>query len=199
MDSKGIISSVEVVTLNPKSEYGTIVQSTDAKWSSSKPAIKVYNTATAGSYMVEWYLTPAAGYTAYSYAAKSCKNMDITTVEALIDLIIANTGIQYVDNSLVQYGTRCTYHPSGSYMYINHTWSNANDLNGDNFPQLDEHVSTYVTGLEGAHCRGVGDSSDFYIYTTWVDAEGNFYEPSVYNPEHKNDDGSKGSFVDLEF
>ena len=199
LDSKGIISSVEVVTLNPKSEYGTIVQSTDAKWSSSKPAIKVYNTATAGSYMVEWYLTPAAGYTAYSYAAKSCKNMGITTVESLIDLIIANTGIQNVENSLVQYGTRCTYHPSGSYMYISHTWSNANDLNGDNFPQLDEHVSTYMTGLEGAHCRGVGDSSDFYIYTTWVDADGNFYEPSVYNPEHKNDDGSKGSFVDLEF
>lgn len=199
LDSRGIISSVEVVTLYPKTEYGTIVQPTDAKWSSSKPAIKVYNTATAGSYMVEWYLTPAAGYTAYSYASKSCKNLGITTVEALIDLIIAHTGIQNVENSLVQYGTRCTYHPSGSYMYINHTWGNANDLNGDNFPQFDEYVSTYVTGLEGANCRGVGDSSDFYIYTTWVDADGNFYAPSVYNPEHKNDDGSKGSFVDLEF
>lgn len=196
LDSEGLISKVEMVEIYPNKNYGTLVASSDAKWAQTRPAIKVYDIAITGNYKASWYVTPTAGCTAYSYASKSCQSMEIATVEELLDYIIANTGIENMQTQSHKYGTRCTYHASASYMYIYCDWGG--DLNGDGFVSLDEYVPFYETGLEGGNCIGTGDKSDFYIFTTWVDADGNFYEPSVYDPELKNSDGSKGGFVALE-
>ena len=195
LDSEGLISKVEMVELHPAKNYGTLVTPSDAKWAQTRPDINVYDITVTGNYKTSWYVTPAAGCTAYSYASKSCQSMELATVEELLDYIIANTGIENTQTQSHKYGTRCAYHASASYMYIYCEWGG--DLNGDGFVSLDEYVPFYETGLVGANCIGTGEKGDFYIFTTWVDADGNFYEPSVYDPELKNDDGTKGGFIDL--
>lgn len=196
LDSEGLISKVEMVTLYPTENYGNVVKSTDAKWLETRPVIDVYNIVETGNYKADWYVTPAAGCTAYSLAYISCQNAKIATVDELLRLIIANTGIENTQTQSHKYGTRCTYHPSGSYMYIYCDWGG--DLDGDGFVSLDEFVPFYESGLRGGYGTGSGAKGDFFVYTTWVDADGNFYEPSVYDPELKNSDGSKGGFVALE-
>jgi hypothetical protein len=178
LDGEGLMSKVEMLTIYPEEKFGNIVRANDAKWATSKPTIDVVQTNLNGdTYACWWYTTPGKNCTTYSYS--DAKASSTKSVEELIAYIVDNCEIDDTFYPTHKFGRRCTYHESESYMRM---WCDWVDLNKDSHPTVSEYVPFYEMGLQGSYSLGIGSKEDFYIYTTWVDADGNFYEPLVYDP-----------------
>lgn len=159
MDETFKLSKVTAVEFTPTMNMGTIRYKTDAEWETSKPVVAMLDAEVVGDfYAIDWYVTPVEGYTAYTIAEH-----DGNYEEAGIDTTDAVQMIQFIlsSDSVVE----CEYSADGYFVDKgqyddNWTWI-------ENWVEVPGVVATVPYGTEG----------HMDIWTTWCDAEGNFFEP----------------------
>ena len=159
MDENFKLSKVTAVEFTPTMNMGTIRYKTDAEWEASKPVVAMLDAEVVGDfYAIDWYVTPVEGYTAYTIAEH-----DGNYEEAGIDTTDAVQMIQFIlsNDSVVE----CEYNADGYFVDKgqyddNWTWI-------ENWVEVPGVVASVPYGTEG----------HMDIWTTWCDAEGNFFEP----------------------
>ncbi len=172
IDGDGVASRPTSISFTPTIDLGDVVGRTTQEWADSKPAISVELIGDRGNmYSFSWCVAPVEGYTAYSISIEPSKihqlyneNGDIIPIETVTDLIAY----------IVTYGNCCEYSADG----YTHSWKEYVDE--DNDGRIDDEMKEFTEPCSGVYCEyryGVRDSSA--IYTTWKDAEGNYYEPLV--------------------
>ena len=134
---------------------GTIRYKTDAEWETSKPDVAIYETeVVADFYTFKWYVAPKEGYTAYTLAEHPGNyeeiNLDTTDAVQMIQYIASHEEVCVCEYSADGYTTPV--------------------YDEDGYPAGEKDVP-------GVICDVFYGSEDFEIWTTWCDAEGNFFEP----------------------
>lgn len=179
VDENGVVSKPATCYFEPIANIGTMVKRTDPNWEEGKPEIILGETGEVEFFNFSWYVAPQKGYVAYSIAdhpenlANDYYGTNVNTPEKLIAYIIAGC-----DNGKRDCGHKCEW--AENYTY---TWKEMEDLNGDGRIEFDEWVDKSVDGLPGVyHSFFYGTKNEHRIYITWVDQDGNFHEPFVYNP-----------------
>lgn len=179
VDENGVVSKPATCYFEPIANIGNMVKRTDPNWAEGKPEIILGETGEVEFFNFSWYVAPQKGFVAYSIAdhpenlANDYYGTNVNTPEKLIAYIIAGC-----DNGKRDCGHKCEW--SENYT---HTWKEMEDLNGDGRIEFDEWVDKSVDGLPGVyHSFFYGTKNEHRIYVTWVDQDGNFHEPFVYNP-----------------
>lgn len=157
MDENWKVSKAVVKFFTPTMNMGEVVYKTDAEWEANKPEVAVYSTEIAGDFMpFKWTVAPKEGFTVYSIGEHADNfayyGVDTTDVKAMIAYIAKHEDV-----------FECEYSADG---YFFDTW--------------DDTTGEYI-GLQeypGVLCDvHYGTEGKMQIWTTWRDAEGNYYEP----------------------
>lgn len=167
IDADGGYSRAKAVYFTPTVDMGTIVRRSDAKWSEGKPTITIRETLDMEFFNFSWYVTPIEGYVAYTMAGNPSllKDGECPTVEQLMAYIIADCSKD--DSFTGDHGQKCEYSSEGYWL----SWENPDGT------LYEEH------NLPGVYNSFFyGDKGITMIYTIWVDGDGNFHEPMVYDP-----------------
>ncbi|MBQ4499388.1 MAG: hypothetical protein II985_04035 [Alistipes sp.] len=165
MDENFKLSKVTAVEFTPTMNMGTIRYKTDAEWESSKPVVAMYEEEiVADFYTFKWYVAPKEGYTAYSIA-EHVGNF----TEFGIDTTSATAMIQYIsshDEVIV-----CEYSADGYFVDKGEYDADWNWI--ENWVEVPGVIGDVFYGTEGM----------MEIWTTWCDAEGNYFEPFMIKAE----------------
>lgn len=159
MDENQNISKVTAVEFTPTMNMGTIRYKTDAEWESSKPVVAMYDAEVIGDfYSFDWYVTPVEGYTAYTVAEHKENyaeyGVDTTDVKQMIQFICSHSDV-----------VECEYNADGYTVDKGHLDDNWEWI--ENLVDAPGIIASMPYGAEGMN----------EIWTTWCDAEGNYFEP----------------------
>ena len=187
VDDNGIYSHAALLGIEPTMDVNNVIAKDAAGWATGKPALEMGKPSEAGDfYVFDWYIKPVEGYVAYSYAMPPYEITDngLDTDEKLIAHIIEMSEIENVATRF--YGKRCEYSSNG-YCHIASYWGNELDTDHDNFPDNNEYAAQVKEDIPGVYnfCRGI--KNETLIYTTWMDEDGNFHAPFVYDPTQKKE------------
>lgn len=165
-DAEGNYSQAKVVYFTPTIDMGTIVRRTDPNWADGKPTITLGKTQEIEFFNISWYVAPVEGYVAYTMAANPTWIIEeCPTVDQLMAYIIADCSQDSTGTS--EHGQKCEYSADGYSI----SWENPDGT------LYEEH------NLPGVYNSFFyGDKGYTMIYTIWVDGDGNFHEPMVYDP-----------------
>ncbi len=167
-DADGKFSAAQAIYFKPTMDLGNIVRRDDANWSVGKPAVILRDTFDHVFFNISWYVAPVEGYVAYTMAGnpgylKETKGVE--TVEQLMSYIITDCSIESDINT--DHGKKCEYSAEGYWL----SWENADGS---------LHEEHDLPGVYNSFFYG--DKGITMIYTIWVDADGNFHEPMVFDP-----------------
>ncbi len=168
IDANGDYSAAKAVYFTPTIDMGTIVTRSDANWAVGKPTVTIRETFDSEFFNISWYVAPVEGYVAYTMAgdpAHLLEQGDCTSVALLMQYIIADCSKD--STVLADHGKKCEYSADGYSL----SWENVDGS---------LHEEHNLPGVYNQYFYGTKDTT--MIYTIWVDADGNFHEPMVYDP-----------------
>ena len=165
-DAEGNYSQAKAVYFTPTVDMGTIVRRSDPNWAMGKPTVVLGKTQEIEFFNISWYVAPVEGYTAYTMAGNPIWLVDdCPTVEQLMAYIIADCSKD--DSVTSDHGQKCEYSADGYSI----SWEN---------PDGTFYEENNLPGVYNSFFYG--DKGYTMIYTIWVDSDGNFHEPMVYDP-----------------
>lgn len=156
MDENWKVSKAVVKFFTPTMNMGEVVYKTDAEWEANKPEVSILATEIVGDFQVfDWTVAPKEGFTVYSIGEHvdnfAYYGVDTTDVKAMI---------AYIANH--EDANECEYSADG---YFREEWN-------------DEAGGYIWQEYPGVFCSvHYGSEGKMQIWTTWRDAEGNYYEP----------------------
>lgn len=157
MDENWKVSKAVVKFFTPTMNLGEVVYKTDAEWEANKPEVAILATEIVGDFQVfDWTVAPKEGFTAYTIGEHvdnfAYNGVDTTDVKAMIAYIAKHKD-----------AIECEYSADGYF-----------------FDAWDDTTGEYI-GLQeypGVLCNvHHGTEGKMQVWTTWRDAEGNYYEP----------------------
>ena len=157
MDENWKVSKAVVKFFTPTMNLGEVVYKTDAEWEANKPEVAILATEIVGDFQVfDWTVAPKEGFTAYTIGEHvdnfAYNGVDTTDVKAMIAYIAKHED-----------AIECEYSADGYF-----------------FDAWDDTTGEYI-GLQeypGVLCNvHHGTEGKMQVWTTWRDAEGNYYEP----------------------
>lgn len=180
VDADGQISKPVSVEFRPTIDLGTVVMRGEANWADGKPGIvkgEVVDRGDNAAYKFGWYCSPVKGYTAYTITMfKSFVDSEFATdtgidIPKMIAHIVENCDNQYAGtfNNKVN-GALCEYSEDGYYYTVTEFGNE-----GEVTKSIYSDIGVYSLCPQGL-------KAESYIYTTWVDPDGNFHEPFVVSP-----------------
>lgn len=153
------LSKVTAVEFTPMMNMGTVRYKEDAEWESSKPVVAMLQAETIGDfYTFDWYVTPVEGYTAYTVAEHNGNydeaGIDTTDIKQMIQFIVSHDDV-----------VKCEYSADGYF------------VDRGSYDEYWDWIENWVEvpGVVGSVHYGTEGYMD--IWTTWCDAEGNYFEP----------------------
>ena len=157
MDENWKVSKAVVKFFTPTMNLGEVVYKTDAEWEANKPEVSIYSIEKVSDFTpFEWTVAPKEGFIAYSIGEHvdnfAYNGVDTTDVKAMIAYIAKHEDV-----------IECEYSADG---YFYDAWD---DTTGE-YIGLQEYPGVLCDVFYGTEGK-------MQIWTTWRDAEGNYYEP----------------------